>query len=131
MPRRFTREEAENLLPRIAPMLEEIRELKRQHDEHLEAVNALQGTVKTNGHSLDVEMTRSSQGLQQATAALNVLIARVNQLGAEVKDIEMGLIDFRGERGGREVYLCWKLGEERIGWWHELDTGYASREPLD
>jgi len=48
----------------------------------------------------------------------------------ELTDIDQGLIDFRAEMDGREVYLCWKLGEERIDWWHELDAGFAGRQPL-
>jgi hypothetical protein len=52
-------------------------------------------------------------------------------MGIEVKDIDMGLVDFRSNMDGREVYLCWKLGEEHISFWHELHTGYASRQPLD
>ena len=52
-------------------------------------------------------------------------------MACELKDIEQGLIDFRTEREGREVYLCWKLGEPDIRWWHELDAGFAGRRPLE
>ena len=131
MPRRFSREEADALLPQIAPLLTQIRDLNRKNDETRSAVNALQGTLKSNGHSLDVEMARLSQALQSTGAAINELIERVAGVGAEVKDLEMGLVDFRSERDGREVYLCWKLGEERVSFWHDLNTGYASRQPLD
>jgi hypothetical protein len=62
---------------------------------------------------------------------INALIERVKAMGAEVKDLDLGLIDFRAQKDGRVVYLCWKLGEERVEWWHELNTGYASRERLD
>ncbi len=109
MPRRFSREEADALLPQIAPRVVQLRDLKRKNDETRSAVNDLQSTG----------------------AAINELIERVASLGVEVKDLEMGLVDFRGERDGREVYLCWKLGEERVAFWHELNTGYASRQPLD
>lgn len=131
MPRRFSREEADALLPKIAPLLTQIRDLNRKNDETRAAVNELQGTLKTNGHSLDIDMARLSQALQSTGAAINELIKRVTGLGVEVKDLEMGLIDFLSEREGREVYLCWKLGEEHVSYWHELNTGYASRQPLD
>jgi hypothetical protein len=49
----------------------------------------------------------------------------------ELKDVEQGLLDFPHEREGRVVYLCWRLGEEGIGWWHDLDVGFAGRQPLD
>ena len=48
-----------------------------------------------------------------------------------MKDLEMGLVDFPSLRGGQEIYLCWKLGEERIQYWHGLTEGYAGRKPLD
>jgi hypothetical protein len=51
-------------------------------------------------------------------------------MGCELKGIEEGLIDFPSPREGRTVYLCWKLGEDSIGSWHELDTGFAGRQPL-
>jgi hypothetical protein len=131
MPRRFSREEADALLPQIAPLMTQIRDLKRQNDETRSGVNELQGTLKANGHGLDVEMARLSQALQSTGAALNELVERVTGFGVEVKDLEMGLADFLSERDGRDVYLCWKLGEERVSFWHELTTGYTSRQPLD
>jgi hypothetical protein len=69
--------------------------------------------------------------MQTTSTAINGLIERVSNLGVEVKDLEMGLVDFRAEREGREVYLCWKLGEERVSYWHELHSGYSTRQPLD
>lgn len=131
MPQLFTREEADALLPHIASLLMQARDLKRQYDEKQAAVANVQSTLKTNGDSLDVEMSRAAQGSSEAATAINVLVERVNKLGAEVKDIDMGLCDFRSRREGREVYLCWKLGEERVSYWHELHTGYATRQPLD
>ncbi len=58
-------------------------------------------------------------------------IAEIDELGITVKDLDMGLIDFPCLRDGREVYLCWKLGEPGIDWWHEIDAGYAGRQPLE
>jgi hypothetical protein len=131
MARVFTREEAERLLPRIAPLLEELRAMKQRHDASEAQVTKLQVTTQGNGHDVDVVLARARQGQQQAAMEINGTIERVKGLGAEVKDIDMGLIDFRGIVEGREVYLCWKLGEDRIAWWHELDSGYATRQPLD
>jgi len=80
---------------------------------------------------IDTELARSRQGLQKAAIEINGIIERVKDLGVEVKDVDLGLVDFRAEINGREAYLCWKLGEEHIAWWHDLNTGYASRQPLD
>jgi hypothetical protein len=51
-------------------------------------------------------------------------------MGVEIKDLGTGLVDFRTERDGMVVYLCWRLGEDPIRYWHELDTGFAGRKPL-
>ena len=72
-------------------------------------------------------MRREAQALVKR---LNELLAEINGLGCELKGLDEGLIDFPTERDGRTVYLCWRLGEERIAYWHELDTGFAGRQPL-
>lgn len=59
------------------------------------------------------------------------LAEELNLVGCEVKDCETGLIDFRALHEGREVYLCWRLGEDRIKAWHELDGGFAGRQPIE
>lgn len=58
-------------------------------------------------------------------------LGRVSDLGGEVKDLEIGLVDFPGRRGADEICLCWKLGEKSVGHWHPTDTGYSGRRPLD
>jgi hypothetical protein len=69
--------------------------------------------------------------MEEMQTEMNAGIAKVQGMGIEVKDLAIGLIDFRSIREGREVYLCWKLGEEHVSYWHELDTGYAGRQPLE
>ena len=65
--------------------------------------------------------------LQDISANLHA----IHELGVVVKDIDLGLCDFPHVRDGRVVYLCWKLGEQEIRWWHEITTGYRDRCPLD
>jgi hypothetical protein len=131
MSRLFTRDEADSMLPHVAPLLWQARELKKKHDEYAAQIEALKAQAKGNGHGTDVELAHARNGQASAAAEINALIERVKAMGPEVKDIGMGLIDFRSEKEGRVIYLCWKLGEERVEWWHELNTGYASRERLD
>ena len=66
----------------------------------------------------------------EAFLEVRELLARSRQLGIVVRDIDRGLIDFPAIRDGREVYLCWELDEERIGFWHDLESGYGGRQPL-
>jgi hypothetical protein len=63
--------------------------------------------------------------------ALAEELARVSELGGEVKDLDSGLVDFPGRRGDEDILLCWKLGEKRIGFWHTADSGFAGRRPID
>jgi hypothetical protein len=129
--RLFSRDEAEQMLPEIVPLLWKARDLKKQHDESQAKLVAVQNHAKGNGHGVDTDLARSRSGVEQAAVAINNIIERINKLGIEVKDVDIGLVDFRSNINGREAYLCWKLGEEHIGWWHDLDTGYAARQPLD
>ena len=57
-------------------------------------------------------------------------VARIDALGLTLRDIEHGLVDFPALVSGRQVWLCWQLGETSIGWWHGLDTGFSGRRPL-
>jgi len=131
MARLFTREEAENALPQIVTLLWKLKSLKPNHDEAEGRLTGLQQKSQTNGHAIDVDTARASTDRQRIAVEIQGIIDRISEMGAEVKDIEIGLIDFRSLIDGREVYLCWKLGEERIEWWHDLDSGYESRRRLD
>jgi hypothetical protein len=57
-------------------------------------------------------------------------VARIDELGITLRDIETGLIDFPALASGRQIWLCWRLGEGPVAWWHELTTGVAGRLPL-
>jgi hypothetical protein len=63
--------------------------------------------------------------------ALTDELDRVSALGGEIKDVETGLVDFPGKRGGEDILLCWKLGEKKIEYWHSVEGGFASRRPID
>ena len=97
--------------------------------------------VRTHGLilRLQAELEKLSAGKEQAATqgrldeAVNHLEDYVDELtdvGCELKDYQVGLIDFVGRHQQRDVYLCWKLGEERIGYWHEIEAGYAGRQPI-
>jgi hypothetical protein len=109
----------------------ELRNRKAVYDNSMLRVAELGEKMRGNGHLVDAELKEAQARLEQATAAVNELAEQIHEMGCELKGIEEGLIDFRTEMGGREVYLCWKLGEERIDWWHDLETGFAGRQPLD
>ena len=130
-PQYFTLNEANALLSRLSDLLLQMQESKAKHDQLREKATEYVHRMSSNGHVIEMELNETRQELAKATAELNSLIERGRELGCEVKDIDQGLVDFRTERDGREVYLCWKLGEPDVRWWHELDTGFAGRRPLD
>jgi hypothetical protein len=130
-PQYFTLNEANALLPRLSDLLLQMKESKAKHDQLREKATEYVHRMSSNGHVIEMELNETRQELTKATAELNSLIERGRELGCEVKDIDQGLVDFRTERDGREVYLCWKLGEPEVRWWHELDTGFAGRRPLE
>ncbi|HLL91123.1 MAG TPA: DUF2203 domain-containing protein [Tepidisphaeraceae bacterium] len=97
--------------------------------------------VKVNAQTVALQdkLEQTSEGRESAAvqAELDGRVARLNELveeladvGCELKDYRTGLIDFVGRHKGRDVYLCWKLGEEKVGFWHEMNGGYAGRQPV-
>jgi len=76
------------------------------------------------------ELTGAQGQLHRAVEQLQDFVEELTAVGAQLKDFQTGLIDFVGRHEGRDVYLCWKLGEEAIGYWHELDAGFGGRKPI-
>jgi hypothetical protein len=68
--------------------------------------------------------------LEELVLAYNTRLEELDQLGCVIKDLNHGLVDFYGKARGRMVFLCWKIGEEKIAFWHELDSGFSGRRPI-
>jgi len=121
--RLFTLEEANELLP-------EVKRLFARIDRSRATLRRLAPEAKRASESQGGGGTL--YGFQYA-GALATFIASAQEilgLGIEIKDFDSGLCDFPHEREGKIVYLCWRRGEENIEWWHDLDTGFAGRQPL-
>lgn len=132
-PRYFTLEQAEAQLPRlrqILPALQaKVHELRAAQRELASAGSAAQTNSPTvNGYGRRLHEALSH--VEALAMEIRRLLHELDEIGCELKDVETGLVDFRTVREGREVYLCWRLGEETIGFWHELDAGFAGRQPL-
>lgn len=126
----FTREEAEALLPQISVVLRKIQERRRELQQSEEELGGLRLQAMGNGHHLHERMMELQRELARHIQALQVLVNDLKEFGCELKDADSGLIDFLSLRNGDEVYLCWRLGEKRINFWHHLDAGFAGRQPL-
>ena len=122
--RHFTRAEANALLPQLTTLLSQLRDARDELTD-TDAHEALSEAAPTNGGG--------EQGRRVGIAFLEVrrLIDTVEQAGIVLRDIDRGLVDFPALIDGREVYLCWELGEEDVAHWHDLEGGYGGREPLD
>jgi len=121
----FTLAEAQSLLPRLRTLLGELgREWKRISELNPEIQKAREN-APLNGYSkFGVEYVESVSHLMS-------LIHEIIDLGVLLKDADKGLCDFPYIRDGRMVYLCWQLGEDTIRYWHDVETGFAAREPLE
>ena len=126
----FTREEAETLLPQITVVLHQIQEYRQAMQQSEEELGDLHVQAMGNGHHLHGRIAKFQKELAQHLETLQTLIVKLNEFGCVLKDPDMGLIDFLSLRDGREIYLCWLLGEDRINYWHYLDAGFAGRQPL-
>ncbi len=126
----FTLEEATAQLPRLREILMEMREKKPRVDKLRQEILAMTRKATGNGHLVSQDVRDRQKIAQELVGRLNELGEAIKEIGCELKGVEEGLIDFPSEREGRTVYLCWKLGEDNIAYWHELDTGFSSRQPL-
>lgn len=130
----FTREEAESLLPKVRRSLIILRDLKNRLLRLQAQVEIEQMTGAGPDGLLRPETARVVQNLlqelQRIARALEEEWETLEATGAQLKDLEEGLVDFYSRRNGELVFLCWKEGEEHITHWHALDAGFRGRRPL-
>lgn len=127
----YTLPEAEALLPAIREELAAMQACKREVDAIRGDLEHAAGKSSGNGHVKDENaLAKRRQQAEALVEEMNRRLQRFNEWGIELKGLEEGLVDFPSDRDGRTVYLCWKQGEDRIEWWHDLDAGFAGRQPL-
>jgi hypothetical protein len=120
----FSVEEANDLLPELRRLLDEARarrDAMREKAPHLQPI--LEASTGNGGGKKGSEFGVDAYRLHLA-------IGRITKLGVVLKDLDSGLLDFPHLREGRVVFLCWHPPEERVGFWHEIEAGYAGRRPI-
>jgi hypothetical protein len=129
----FNRDEAQELLPIIGPCLEQARERKRKMDDLDQEVAQAVSRIMMVGGSIPPysELAKKRAEGEHLKATMLEAVNKIQETGCVVKDLDTGLIDFPSLLDGQEVYLCWKVGEDRIEYWHGLHEGFAGRKPLD
>jgi len=121
--RLYSRAEANAALPRVRPLLERARDLRRSIADP-EGLRRLAGVIAGDGGG------QATSRLMETEEELRRIVAEIEEMGIVVRDLSTGLIDFPAEREGEPVYLCWRLEEPGVDHWHARDAGFAGREPL-
>lgn len=135
-PRFFSPEEARAVVPRLKPLLAQLRDAFHQYRFARAQVDELlsfyaEDPEEAPGHPQAEEMRRWRGEAVEADARVRLLLAEINELGADVKDPVLGLVDFYHRRpDGEVVLLCYRDDEDTIAYWHPIETGFAGRRPL-
>lgn len=135
-PKLFSLDEANRLVPKVQELMGQVQQAARDMREAEAQVSVL---VQQHGEEKIDQAGNPDREQYWATVAkgreaeerLHGLLDEVRFLGAEIKDLDLGLVDFRTRRDGETVYLCWRLGEDRIRFWHDLRSGFAGRKPIE
>jgi hypothetical protein len=142
MARFFDLDDANATLPEVRDLLVLLREQRRQliglRDEVLERQGRVEASAdagavratRERDEDEDAELRRLRLRMQGVIDQMQAAVGRIDELGVTLRDIPTGLIDFPALVNGRQIWLCWRLGEGPIEWWHELTTGFGSRRPL-
>jgi hypothetical protein len=131
MERTFTPEEANAALAELRPIVERMvahrRNLTQAQQLQVELVTRIAGN---GGDMSPSDLREAAAAIEREAAAIAACAEQVSAMGAQIKSLEEGLLDFPARRGDEVVLLCWKLGEAEIRYWHRVDEGFAGRKPL-
>ena len=133
MAKRFSLAEAQGLIPRVDGLLREAVSLKSDYMEAEQAIQSMAQRVSMmGGMTMDRDQAIDARNRRDELAAkLRAAIEQVQEVGCVLKDLDIGLIDFPTLFRGEEVYLCWKLGEPKIEFWHPVTEGFRGRKAID
>jgi hypothetical protein len=127
----FTVEEANAAVAELRPIVERMvahrRNLAAAQAQQTELVTRIAGN---GGDMSPSDLREAAAAIESEAAAISECAELINATGAQIKSLEEGLLDFPAKRGDEDVLLCWKLGEDEIGFWHGVDEGFAGRRPL-
>lgn len=124
----YTVEEANRLLPELVAILHEMQAAKTQIMARRDELEQLEQVAAQNGHAKHAEELTAE--LDKLVRLLDDCLERLVNADIELRDLDDGLLDFPSLRGARMIWLCWKQGEPDVAYWHELNSGFASRQKL-
>ena len=131
--RTFTLDEAQTLLPILESLLKQAINGKKLIEEVDAELQETAHRVFLNGGTLVnvVHLARRKAEREKAIHRIKDAVAEIDATGVQVKDLEIGLLDFPCQIEGEVILLCWKLGEDKITHWHGTSEGFAGRKPID
>lgn len=129
--RHFTADEANAALEHVRPLVEKLVAQRREHLDALERQEELEQRIRGNGGGIPpATLADTAAEVERIARSLAQTVDEIATHGADVKDLDEGLIDFPALRHGETVLLCWKLGEDEIRYWHRIEDGFAGRQEL-
>jgi hypothetical protein len=128
MSRYYRLDEANERLAELRPLLQKLREDRDEVAEIQQKIRDLRAHNGNSDHA--VEMARLEDEMRVVVAGMAEAVEKVDGWGIALRDIGTGLIDFPALANGRPIWLCWRLGEDDLNWWHESDQGFDSRRRL-
>lgn len=129
--RHFTAAEANAALVEVRPLVEQLVSCRREHVAALVHQEELERKVRGNGGGIPpAALAAAAAAVDELARDLARLVDEIAEHGAQVKDLDTGLVDFPALRRGETVLLCWRLGEDEIHYWHAVEDGFAGRRPL-
>ena len=126
--RLFTVEQANAMLPLLRRIVEDVVIGYRRWQERVREFEVV--TANSRADEPDARAEELQADAQRLAGEIDGFIAEITSLGVEFKGYDLGLVDFPAELSGRPVYLCWRLGEPSVQFWHDRDAGYDSRQPI-
>jgi hypothetical protein len=126
----FTPDEANELLATVRPLAERMVRHRRRHVAAERRLAGIMGAVAGNGLVEPRQLGEARARVEQEAGAVARCAEEIQTLGVLVKDLDQGLLDFPARRGDEDIYLCWRVGEPAVAFWHGVDDGFAGRRPL-
>ena len=124
----FTVEQANRTLPLVRKIVEDVVQQHRRWREAILELDLVASSLRAEDPG--DRATALERAVQALAREIDGYKRELEDLGIQLKDPRLGLVDFPSEMGGRTVLLCWRLGEPEVQYWHEIDSGYAGRQPL-
>ncbi len=121
----FTVEEANRLLPQVEDWLKQLDLRQEELESTRQALGDIEDKIAGNGGN------KKGAPVVAAQFKFNETVQKLHDIGCVLKNIDVGLLDFPALKDGRQIWLCWKRGEKEIKFWHEMDSGFSGRQPIE